>query len=350
MMKSDNELIDSAIESLFHKISKVDIPTIAISEYNKRYLKEYQKNFYFFMPLYKQLIQKILNKLSKPISESNFIDYGGGCGILSYLAVELGFKKVIYNDIYEVSVKDTKVIAELINCPIDYFISGDVKDVVDGINAASLQVDVISSFDVLEHIYDLENWFNEINKLSKPFIICFMTTANTTNPIINRRLKKIHYQAEYVGSKRTTDWKERDAALPFLEIRKKMISKQQPKINDQELILLAKNTRGLFGADIIESVEKQIRTKEYKQELSHPTNTCDPLTGNWAENSINLKFLKTKIQNKNTTVQYTNGYYSYSNNKFLNLPKYALNFFIKLFGKQSLFLSPNYTLEVVYKK
>lgn len=350
MLKSENELIDSAIERLYKKLSKVDISTIAISEYNKRYLKEYQKNFYFFMPLYKQLIQKVVNKLSKPISESNFIDYGGGCGILSYLAVELGFKNVIYNDIYEVSVDDTKVISERINCPINYFIAGDVKGFVDGINATNLHVDVISSFDVLEHIYDLENWFDEINKLSKPFVICFMTSANTANPIINRRLKKIHYQAEYVGSKKAIDWKERDAALPFLEIRKNMISTKFPKINNQELVLLAKNTRGLFGDDIIKSVEKQIRTKEYKQELSHPTNTCDPLTGNWAENSINLKWLKTRIQNRNTTVQYTNGNYSYSNNKILNLPKYSLNFFIKLFGKQSLFLSPNYTLEVVYKK
>ena len=60
MVQSDTELIDSAIHSLFEKISKVDIGAIAISEYNQRYFKEYQKNFYFFMPLYKQLIQKVL--------------------------------------------------------------------------------------------------------------------------------------------------------------------------------------------------------------------------------------------------------------------------------------------------
>ena len=247
------------------------------------------------------------------------------------------------------SVSDVKIISQRINCPIDCFISGDIKDVVSYVNTADLSVDVISSFDVLEHIYDLENWFDEINKVAKPFFICFMTSANTTNPIINRRLKKIHYNAEYVGSTKNVDWKERDSILPFLEIRKNIISTKWPKIDDKKINILAKNTRGLFGEDIIKSVEKQINTKEYKQELSHPTNTCDPLTGNWAENSIDLKRLKNKIQNKKTNVQFTSGYYSYSNNKVLNLPKYTLNFFIKLFGKQSLFLSPNYTLEVVYK-
>ena len=96
MQKKSSLLIDNAIAQLYKKFQNLHIVTLDISDYNKRYLQDYYDNFYFFMPLYKQLLQKCLAKLSKPIAESCFIDYGGGCGMLSFLAVELGFKQVVY--------------------------------------------------------------------------------------------------------------------------------------------------------------------------------------------------------------------------------------------------------------
>src|SRR5690554_6407934 len=105
----ENEIVNQAIEKLFSKMQSVTIQDLNISEYNKNYLKKYKDNYSFYMSLYSQLLLKTLGKLTKPISESTFVDYGGGCGMLSYLAKELGFKTVVYNDLFETSVKDVQI-------------------------------------------------------------------------------------------------------------------------------------------------------------------------------------------------------------------------------------------------
>lgn len=349
MKTKESLLIKNAIFRLYDKLKKLDTSSLEISAYNKRYLQDYKNNFFFFMPLYEQLLQKSINKLSKPISESSFTDYGGGCGILSFLAVELGFKTVIYNDIYEVSTKDVKVITEEINTSINFFITGDVHQLVNFVKQHHIHIDILCSFDVLEHIYDLTDWFSKVKELQKPFSICFMTSANHRNPIVNNRLKKIHYKAEYIGSKKENGWKERDANKPFLDLRKEIISKHFKDLSSDQILTLAKNTRGLYGDAIISSCQRQINTGNFAQEISHPTNTCDPLTGNWAEHIINLKDLRKMIENKNTQVKFTSSFYSYSKNKILNLPKYILSFLMIISGKQNLFLSPSFTLEITYK-
>ena len=343
-------LINKAIKNLSDKFRELDLESLSISDYNKRYLKDYIDNYDFFMPLYKKLLVKVIHKLSKPVQESSFVDYGGGCGILTFLAVEMGFQKVIYNDIYEVSTKDVAIIAKEINLKVDEFITGGISQFISFVKEKNIQIDHICSFDVLEHIYDLEYWFSEVNQLPKPFSMCFMTSANSSNPYVNRKLKKIHYKAEYIGSKKKKGWKERDTHLPFLEIRKKMIAKKFNNLEQDKLLLLAKNTRGLFGEYILTYAKEQLKNEVFKDKLKHPTNTCDPYTGNWAEHIIDIKSLRKQIENDKTKVKFTNSFYSYSSNKVLNIPKYIINFMMKVLGEQSLFLSPSYTLEIEYKE
>lgn len=342
--------INKAISSLSVKLIKLDVEGLLISDYNKRYLKDYIDNFDFFMPLYKKLLEKVIYQLSKPIQESCFVDYGGGCGILTFLAVELGFKKVIYNDIYQVSTKDVAIIANKINLKVDEFITGGISQFVSFVKEKNIQIDHICSFDVLEHIYDLEDWFSQVEELPRPFSLCFMTSANSSNPYINRKLKKIHYKAEYLGSKKKKGWKERDANLPFLEIRKRMIAEKYQDLDDAKILLLAKNTRGLYGEDILVYAQEQIEKGTFSNKLEHPTNTCDPYTGNWAEHCIDIKSLGKLIENDKTNVKFTNSFYSYSNKKVFNLPKSIINFTMKILGEQSLLLSPSYTLEIQYKE
>ncbi len=342
--------IDIAITNLSRKLRRLDVEGLAISDYNKRYLKEYIDNLSFFMPLYKSLLEKVCCQLSKPISESCFVDYGGGCGILTFLAIELGFKEVIYNDIYEVSTNDVTIISKELHLKVNHFVTGDISQCISFIKENNITIDHICSFDVLEHIYNLEDWFGKVKELSKPFSLCFMTSANSSNPYINRKLKKIHYKAEYIGSKKGKGWKERDSNAPFIEIRRNIILEKFPDLNHEKLHMFAKNTRGLYGNDILEFVAQQIETGVFKQAIKHPTNTCDPLTGNWAEHIIDIKNLKNSIEDQHTSVKFTNSFYSYSNHKLFNLPKYVINFLMKLLGEQSLFLSPSYTLEIDYKR
>lgn len=342
-----NNQVGDAIDRLSSKLIKLNLDTIQITEYNRKYLKKYIDNYSFYMSLYSQLLFKAINKLKKPISESTFVDYGGGCGMLSYLAREIGFRYVVYNDIYKKSVDDVMNISNELNIKIDLIIHGDVDVFVYQINDNNIKPDIICSFDVLEHIYNLENWFRTIAKINGNFSLFFMTSANPKNPFISNRLKKLQIMAEYQGFIETEVWKETDLKTSFLESRKTIIKDISPKLNNSEIELLSKNTRGLRKDDIENVVVDFIKTGKINYQIDHPTNTCDPYTGNWTEHLIDLTPLKNLINDCNLSVEITNSFYAYSNNQIFNVPKFVLNILIKILGKKNLIFSPTYTLEVM---
>jgi len=348
-MKGSTLIINNAIDKLFEKLKTIDLQSVNISKYNKTYLLRYINNYAFYMSLYSQLLSKALSKLSTPVSESVFVDYGGGCGILSYLAKEAGFKTAIYNDIYAVSTTDTRIIAKNLNINIDHYITGDIETFVDEINRLNIKPDLICSFDVLEHIYNWRSWIRNIAKINSPFSLLFMTSANPKNPFINRRLKKIQLQAEYKGFPKEEGWKQSDLNTSFLEERKKIIAARFPDLKPEDVNNLAKQSRGLIKDDIEKLVADYLLTGKITYRPDHPTNTCDPYTGNWAENMINIDELKSFSASNDLSVKVTNTYYGYSKNKLLNFPKRLVNMLIKLMGKSNLVFSPMYVLEISKK-
>jgi len=342
--------IKNAIDSLSYKFQILNLDTSNISDYNKAYIKKYINDFDYYMSIYTQLLQKALNKIKKPITQSTFIDYGGGCGILSYLAKEMGFKTVIYNDIYQISVKDTQIISKKLNINIDYFIGGDIDVLVNKIKKKRLKPDLICSFDVLEHIYNVKDWFKSVNKIENKFSILFMTHANPKNPLINYRLKKLHRKAEFKGLEKVEGWKKIDIYTSYFEARKNIIKNFAPNISQKNLQMLACETRGLKKFDIEKLVINYLKTSYISYQIKHPTNTCDPFTGNWAEHLINLKELRLTALNNNLKITITNSFYVYSKSKILNIPKSLLNLLLKIFGTKNLLLSPTYTIEVSKKE
>ncbi len=152
--------------------------------------------------------------------------------------------------------------------------------------------------------------------------------------------------AEYRGVKKTFGWKERDANGSFLTEREKIIRNEFPMLDDAVVKLLATKTRGLRKDDIEKFVKDYQITGKFGFQLKHPTNTCDPYSGNWVEHLIDLQELRQLIGRKNMRIELTNSFYAYSSNKILNVPKLLLNVLLRLFGKRCLFLSHTYTLEV----
>ena len=338
-----------ASKRLSIKLQKLDLDKLKLSEYNTAYLHKYLTDLDFYSNLYGQLLHKAIIKLKKPIKESTFIDYGGGSGFLSLFAKELGFKTVIYNDLYSVSVKDAKIISKSTRIEIDYFICGDCEELVDNLNNKKLKPDLICSFDVLEHIYNLDKWFHRISKIQNPFHLIFTTSANTKNPFISKRLRKIHNIAEHHGTKKTNEWKKTDSNLPFLAIRKQILEEKFPKIKPETIETLAIKTRGLNKSDILIQVNQFLKTGQMEHQIKDPTNTFDPLTGNWAENLINLKHLKTIINSYDMQVQIKNSEYAYNSNRKLNSIKSILNLLIRTLNSNVLIFSPSYSIEVEKK-
>ena len=95
--------VDTAIDAFSSKLFELEIEELPISDYNKKYLRNYVLNYDFLMSQYAQLLYKALKKLEKKPEQSIFIDYGGGCGILSYLAKQIGYYLRLLSQLHLVS-------------------------------------------------------------------------------------------------------------------------------------------------------------------------------------------------------------------------------------------------------
>jgi 2-polyprenyl-3-methyl-5-hydroxy-6-metoxy-1,4-benzoquinol methylase len=335
--------IDESVESLHKKLLAVDLARCGLSEYNQRYLNEYLSNFTFFARFYTQVLIAGLRGLAKPVSEAVFVDYGGGSGFFSLLAKEAGFKTVVYNDIYDVSVEDARILSRETGLPIDQFVCGDARELFETIRQSGLQVDLICSFEVIEHIYDLQKWLTEISTIGGQFTMVCSSSANIKNPYIRLKLAKAQRKAEFEGSNRQWGSKQRDTVLPFVEVRKQIIREKFTNLTDRQISTYSRQTRGFNREDIIDAVSRHLNSGEKIKVLAHPTNTCDPNTGNWAENLIDHKWLKkVATQTGFSKPRILPGLYTWSDNKAVRFIKKILNVFIRLLGNSGVWLSPIY--------
>ncbi len=336
--------IDRSAELIYKSFRNQDLAEIGISEYNQRYITHYIDNYTFYLQLYTQILIVAIRELTIPIEEAVFIDYGGGSGIFSFLAKSTGFKTVVYNDIYDVSVADVKILSKNNGIKIDHFVCGDIDDLVKELNEQKIQANLVCSFDVLEHIYNIEDWFKHSIKLGHQFTLVFSSSANIRNYVISRRLKAVQQKAENLGKEKKWGDKNRDTSSPFVEIRKEIIKNYSPSLSEDLIQDLAKRTRGYAISDIQKAIDAYSKQGKPIKEINHPTNTCDPYTGNWSEHLINHYYLKKTVTEAGyTSAQIQPAFYTLSTQKLVNLAKKILNLFISIPGI-GIYFSPLYVL------
>jgi 2-polyprenyl-3-methyl-5-hydroxy-6-metoxy-1,4-benzoquinol methylase len=343
------ESINTAASILSDKFNSLTIDTLSLSDYTIRYLKEYLNSFKFSLRRYTHLLAWALAYTKIPLDQFCLIDYGGGVGLLSLLAKERGIGRVIYADIYDISCKDAKSIGRAINAEADDYIHGDINTLhrflLNNTNNALSSYTVVSN-DVIEHIYDIEDFFFKLTKFPGGDITLILASgANPYNPIIKRELVRRHKEVEYQNREETFGHKQRDALESYFSIRKKIVSCHSPCLSEAEIDLLSKATRGLIEADIKNSVDEFINTGMITQKPTHPTNTCDPYTGNWAEQLMDIKQLRNILLNGGFKAEIISGYYDgFSRRRLKRLIIPFVNMLISLWKTGSLMIAPYFII------
>lgn len=341
--------IDEAAARLAAKLAKLDVNQLNISDYNKRYFGGTLQNIRAALQLRTYLLAWALKDISLPHQEIVLVDYGGGSGMLSLLAKEYGIGTVIYDDIYDVSCQDAAIIGEAIGNKADYYVHGDIDDLIQFVQQKKLDCTTLVSYDVLEHIYNVPAFLQQLPSLSEGVLTIVMGSgANMKNPFVNRVLVK--KQIELERKDREPNWgaKDRDALKSYLGIRKEMINAYL-KQNTADLPVpivddLAKRTRGMVKSDIERSVQTYLDKKKLPEPPVHPTNTCDPYNGNWAEHLMNTNELTRDLANAGFESTILRGYYGDSNHRMKRIVGRCLNAIISLAGRQGLFLAGFYVL------
>lgn len=309
--------IDLAAGRLCRKFSDPELRRIPISDYSKRYLRDKLRDLTSNLQLYSYVLAWALVGLPANPSRSVFMDYGGGLGMLSLLAKELGVGTVIYNDVYAVSCQDARVIGTFLGDESDYYIAGDIDSAIDFMSSNDIGCDAVASYDVIEHIYDLDHFFSKLPRLSDgPLSVTMASGANSLNPVIRIRTMATQTQVEFRNREEGWGHKQRDNLKAYRTLREEIIQAHLRQLGVDlaidELARLTSTTRGLIAGDIRKSVDRFLLTGELPTPPSPSTNTCDPMTGNWAERLMEPKELAKSLSLHGFSVQILSGYFGTS--------------------------------------
>ena len=341
--------INHASRALDEKLKKLKLNTLNLSDYNKRYFGNHISTSgarKLNLTKYSYVLNWSLSDRVKEKEETIFVDFGGGHGMMSLLAKQYGIGTVIHVDIFPDSSKDARSIGKSLGIEADYYITGGINELIKFVDSRKINVDSIASYDVIEHIYNIEEFLSKVGLISSKNLCMFhASAANEKNPLINYKLKKIHKEFEENDRKEKFGRKPTDITKSLFIARTEIIKKYNKDFSNHEINNLAKLTRGKIVRDIEKILDDYIENKIFPEPPLHPTNTCDPYTGNWFENLLNTNYLN-EILTKSGFDSYTRcGYYDSPKNKIKNIIKIVLNFSITILGnKAGLYLAPFYAL------
>lgn len=338
--------INAAAISIHKSLSQIDLKSARISEYNQKYLKTKLEDPHYNWSINIYMLSWLLSKTEVPRENLVFVDYGGGSGTVSFLAKKLGIGTVVYCDIFDVSCRDARSIGGMISCEADYYITGEIFDLIKFLRREGLSCDIFASHDCIEHVYNIEKFLKNIQNVSNgPLTVWLSSAANGLRPKTARTLSKVHMQSEYEDRKPEFGAKERDTLRSFLDIRREIIRNETGNLSLEEVEELAIKTRGLREDDLRKAVRNYIELGKFPPKVNHPTNTCDPYTGNWAERLMNPYDLQTIMEEDGFVVKVMPGYWSLDrSSKLKQLIKSVMNIIISSLGRRGLKFAPYFVL------
>lgn len=327
MKYSSNSVLHAKAKAFVEKYKSLSNQSLSLDEYNANYLKKYLKKTEYNTYLACQLIDGLDIKKFE-----NVIDIGGGIGFNAAFFQFIGFENVIYFDVDPISTKDAKQINTALGITqIDYYSDG-----YEGLIKFDLSNSLVCSRDVIEHIYDLPSFF----EITKPAKLNRHNTAAVYNSYFrSSEFKAIHHRAENEGQITKTK-KQRDSKASYLALRTEIIQNLLKDKIPEDLRLAAVRTRGLTKLDIEKYLDSGVLPKHHTITLH--SNTCDPITGNWAERT--LPFKDYKLLAGNTPLSFKLLRYNTFNGNILK--KMTLGFLnLLLIRTKSQRLCPSFTIQ-----
>jgi 2-polyprenyl-3-methyl-5-hydroxy-6-metoxy-1,4-benzoquinol methylase len=310
-------LINEKCNELFVALPNLDIDALPFEPFFKMYFKKcHLERGHFTLETSAKLLYDAILATGKPHQEVVMMDYGAGLGTLYLLAKMIGVKKIIYNDLILEFATPAMAVDKALGIVMDEYIIGDTEATCKILQEKNIECDVIVSRNVIEHIYNLEEYFKIIFQYQPKAILYNSTTANWNNPAAHAQHIYLHYKAK-----------------PIL-IDKKIakIKTHIPSIDDMSAKTLAYFLIQHGGVEFDEAVAKYKLDKIMPKHKGDYTNVCDE-TGNWREHLLPYKKYRALAPQYN--LEFLPGFWDthYKNPIKKYLGK-TMNFISKVLGKK----------------
>lgn len=318
--------IPDIIKSLSARLQAIDYNQLPISDYNKQYIGNLKPAMLYYMKIYNACLSKGFKATGQAPEDITLVDYGGGSGFLSMLAKSIGVGKVIYLDLNPKSVETIQVLKQETGIGPDVILHGNSDRLTDWCKANQIQPDLLIATDLIEHVYDLNEFFKDLSILNPGMQMIFTTASTPFNPYVKRRLHKLMDGCE-TGVLEVPN---------YYTLRKSYIEQKYPHLSGEETDKWAHQTRGLIYSDI----DKAIKNNEHPI-LKDAHNTCDPANGNWTERILPIDDYRLILVGYNYSLKVEKGFYNSDRNGLLSsaICK-CINWLIKISGKAGLLIAP----------
>lgn len=288
------ELINNSATELYQQLRQLDVDILGLPYHCLYYYNaSHSKRLFFSIETSAHLLYNAIKITGKNPGELIVMDYGAGVGTLYLLAKKIKCKKVIYNDHLEDWKNSAQLIAEAIGVHIDEYIVGDIEDSMNKLDELHIQCDIITSRNVIEHIYKLEVFYKAVHDRQPQALIYSSTTANKSNPasVIKHFLWHRKWEKVFKGK------------------RMVVIERQAPGLSGSRKEALARATRGLAADDLKAAIEEFRKTGKLPDPRKHKSNTCDPANGVWAEHLLSLNEYRAVINEDLYNISFQPGFW-----------------------------------------
>ncbi|MEO6355042.1 MAG: class I SAM-dependent methyltransferase [Ferruginibacter sp.] len=307
MKVSDN--FKEYITAFEARLDHIIINDISPELYCKKYLVHLLQHKKYYLSIYADVLQKLIQHAAKKKAHIVLLDFGAGNGLLGIFAKFCGFKKVFVNDIDAKFVQAAKCLSDQLKIKIDGFITGDIAAVKAYFK--SEPPDAIAGTDVIEHIYSLEDFFATIQQMNPSMITVFTTASNPANFLKVSSLRKLQLKDELEGGTPDDHVLFGETALqPFIKIREEIIRKHYNNLTDVIIKELAKATRGKNEPDIVAAVKEYNISGKMPLPPADKTNTCNPINGSWTERVLPLADYSRMYNSYGFSIQFYKGFYN----------------------------------------
>lgn len=290
--------------------------------------------------------------MNTKLQKSNLIivDHGAGIGLFSFLVKRMGYT-CISHDLFDEYLDGIRKIGTALNARPDYFVLGDTNALVAYCHFHDLNIFGLASRNVIEHLPDYQEFFNEIASLgTEGFRLVITTSANIHNPLVKRLHLKIHMEYELKGSRVDMDHPDLDESLSGIQLRSQLIKSHFPHLDSETIKTLAILNRSYTKKDIIKRTELYIQSGQWPSPPQEFSNTCDPISGAWVERLVAYSDYQTAANAAGFSIEALSGFYNTNYSSFLkNCISYVFNVLLRFKHPFILNLSPFLAMKLTKK-
>lgn len=315
-------IINDACNILYGKINALRIDEIEIEPLFREYFMKCHFNRQLFsLKTSADLLYEAIVTSGKKHTDIVLMDYGAGLGTLYLLAKIIGVKKAIYNDLMPEFGHAARLIDQALGYEMDEYIVGDTLATCEELRQKRIDCDIITSRNVLEHIYDLSYYFKLLHEYQPKAILYNSTTANWRNPATHIQHIYLHMQGRRFYAKG----------------KKALIQEAIPGISEGDANKLTHILLQYGGDEFTQAIENFKVNQRMPPSKNDYTNFCTA-DGNWGEHMIRYSTYRSFAPQY--TLEFKPGFWDIDyKNPVKQLVGKTMNALTRLLGKQGVLAS-----------